>query len=208
MAEQNDESPRRVRARLEKEDLLEALAAEIIERKALDLILDSAEYEDVPLDQEAGTPVATVEEQSRARRDEGPDDAAAARGEAGSEDGRTRRRRHRANVSAARVPQAARCGANDSTRIPIMFDPLSALGDVPFEPKVQRYREYARQRQMTLGDLLLENRIIFLGGSLETATSRPSPTTWPTSPSRSCCTCSTRTAPRKSTSTSTAPAGR
>jgi trigger factor len=65
MAEQGDESPRRVRARLEKEDLLEALAAEIIERKALDLILDSAEYEEVPLDQdEAGAPVATVETQT------------------------------------------------------------------------------------------------------------------------------------------------
>jgi trigger factor len=64
MAEQNDESPRRVRARLEKEDLLEALAAEIIERKALDLILDSAEYEDVPLDQAAGTPATTVEVQT------------------------------------------------------------------------------------------------------------------------------------------------
>jgi len=43
-----------------------------------------------------------------------------------------------------------------------MFDPLGALGD--FEPKIQRYRDYARQRQMTLGDLLLENRIIFLAG--------------------------------------------
>src|SRR6516225_1557945 len=37
-----------------------------------------------------------------------------------------------------------------------------------FEPQVQRYREYARQRQMTLGDLLLENRIVFLGSSPET----------------------------------------
>jgi ATP-dependent Clp protease protease subunit len=37
-----------------------------------------------------------------------------------------------------------------------------------FEPKVQRYRDYARQRQMTLGDLLLENRIVFLGSSPET----------------------------------------
>ena len=45
-----------------------------------------------------------------------------------------------------------------------MIDPLGALGDIPFEPKVQRYREYARQRQMTLSDLLLENRIIFLAG--------------------------------------------
>src|SRR5437764_3743721 len=40
---------------------------------------------------------------------------------------------------------------------------------MPFEhplatPTLQRYRDYARQRQMTLGDLLLENRIIFLEG--------------------------------------------
>jgi len=39
---------------------------------------------------------------------------------------------------------------------------------VPVVPQVQRYREYARQRQMTLGDLLLENRIVFLGSSPET----------------------------------------
>jgi ATP-dependent Clp protease protease subunit len=36
------------------------------------------------------------------------------------------------------------------------------------EPLVQRYRDYARQRQMTLADLLLENRIVFLGSSPET----------------------------------------
>src|SRR5213595_1721072 len=41
-------------------------------------------------------------------------------------------------------------------------------GGRTFEPQLQRYREYARQRQMTLGDLLLENRIIFLGSSPET----------------------------------------
>jgi ATP-dependent Clp protease, protease subunit len=34
----------------------------------------------------------------------------------------------------------------------------------PIEPVIQRYRDYSRQRQMTLGDLLLENRIIFLSG--------------------------------------------
>jgi ATP-dependent Clp protease protease subunit len=45
-----------------------------------------------------------------------------------------------------------------------MFD---AVG-FPFEPRVQRFREYMRQRQMTLGDLLLENRIVFLGSSPET----------------------------------------
>ena len=35
---------------------------------------------------------------------------------------------------------------------------------LPMEPQLQRYRDYARQRQMTLGDLLLENRIVFLAG--------------------------------------------
>lgn len=35
---------------------------------------------------------------------------------------------------------------------------------LPLEPQLQRYRDYARQRQMTLGDLLLENRIVFLAG--------------------------------------------
>jgi ATP-dependent Clp protease protease subunit len=49
----------------------------------------------------------------------------------------------------------------------IMFE-SNAGPPFPFEPKVQRYREYMRQRQMTLGDLLLENRIVFLGSSPET----------------------------------------
>jgi ATP-dependent Clp protease protease subunit len=38
----------------------------------------------------------------------------------------------------------------------------------PIDPLMQRFRDYSRQRQMTLGDLLLENRIIFLGSSPET----------------------------------------
>jgi len=33
----------------------------------------------------------------------------------------------------------------------------------PLGPNLQRYRDYARQRQLTLADLLLENRIIFFG---------------------------------------------
>src|SRR6516162_3561626 len=41
-------------------------------------------------------------------------------------------------------------------------------GGVHFDPQIQRFRDYARQRQMTLGDLLLENRIVFLGSSPET----------------------------------------
>jgi len=63
IADQYQDSPRRVRARLEKEDMMEALAAELIEHKALDLILESAEYEDVPLDMKKDTAVGTIEEQ-------------------------------------------------------------------------------------------------------------------------------------------------
>ena len=37
------------------------------------------------------------------------------------------------------------------------------------DPMLQRYRDYARQRQMTLGDLLLENRIVFLEGVINDA---------------------------------------
>ncbi len=65
IASRTDESPRKVRARLEREDMLEALAAELLESKALDLILDSAEYEDVkltPAQEEA--PVVTTEAQA------------------------------------------------------------------------------------------------------------------------------------------------
>src|ERR1700724_2902447 len=41
-------------------------------------------------------------------------------------------------------------------------------GGLPFAPQIQRFKDYSRQRQMTLGDLLLENRIVFLGSSPET----------------------------------------
>jgi ATP-dependent Clp protease protease subunit len=46
------------------------------------------------------------------------------------------------------------------------FD-TAPLGPGPIEPTLQRYRDYARQRQMTLSDLLLENRIIFLEGPID-----------------------------------------
>src|SRR5688572_33262572 len=45
---------------------------------------------------------------------------------------------------------------------------MHGLGGAPaqaFDPKLA-YRDYQRQRQMTLGDLLLENRIIFLQGEI------------------------------------------
>lgn len=65
LAAQNNVSPRRFRAQLEREELVESLMIEMIERKALDLILDSAEYEDVPLRQDEQAPeVSTVEAQA------------------------------------------------------------------------------------------------------------------------------------------------
>jgi trigger factor len=49
IAEQSGESFRKVKARLEKEDLMEAVAADLLERKALDLIIANATYEDYEL---------------------------------------------------------------------------------------------------------------------------------------------------------------
>ena len=48
MAVQRGESPRRVRARLQKSGVIENLEAQIRERKAVDFILRSAQFEDVP----------------------------------------------------------------------------------------------------------------------------------------------------------------
>ncbi len=48
IARQGDESPRRVRARLEKRGQMDALRNQIIERKVVDLICSEADFEDVP----------------------------------------------------------------------------------------------------------------------------------------------------------------
>ncbi|GIW87950.1 MAG: ATP-dependent Clp protease proteolytic subunit 1 [Isosphaeraceae bacterium] len=50
------------------------------------------------------------------------------------------------------------------------FDPRHGPETPLAVPRLQRYRDYARQRQMTLGDLLLENRIIFLEGVINDST--------------------------------------
>jgi trigger factor len=49
IADRSDESPRRVRARIEKDGLADALASQILERKTLDRILEFVSYEEVPL---------------------------------------------------------------------------------------------------------------------------------------------------------------
>ena len=46
------------------------------------------------------------------------------------------------------------------------IDPMAMAG--PVQPTLQRYRDMSRQRTMTLSDLLLENRILFIGRSPET----------------------------------------
>lgn len=61
LAERSDESVRRIRARVEKEGLGDALATQILERKALDHILTAVEIEDVPLD-EPDTEIETVDQ--------------------------------------------------------------------------------------------------------------------------------------------------
>jgi ATP-dependent Clp protease protease subunit len=47
-----------------------------------------------------------------------------------------------------------------------MYESIAGADFLPqhLPPRIQRYRDYMRQRQMTLGDLLLENRIVFLAG--------------------------------------------
>lgn len=48
IAEQNDESPRRVRARLDKQGAMDSLRNQIIERKVIDLIESKATFNEVP----------------------------------------------------------------------------------------------------------------------------------------------------------------
>jgi len=53
IAEQSGETPRRVRARLEKSNRMDLLRNQIVERKAVDLILQHATFRDVPWQPEA-----------------------------------------------------------------------------------------------------------------------------------------------------------
>jgi trigger factor len=48
IAEQSDESPRRVRAKLEKRGLMDSLRNQIVERKAIEVIQSHADFKDVP----------------------------------------------------------------------------------------------------------------------------------------------------------------
>jgi len=61
IAEQSEESPRRVRARLEKRGQMDALRNQIIERKVVELICSQAEFADKPLEEEADDTFAVNE---------------------------------------------------------------------------------------------------------------------------------------------------
>jgi trigger factor len=61
MAMQRGESPRKVRARLEKTGLIENLEAQILERKAVDVVLEKAVFQDVPGEAERKNDVEAVE---------------------------------------------------------------------------------------------------------------------------------------------------
>ena len=84
MAYQSGENPRRVRARLIKSGVIENLRAQVRERKAVDIILGGAEFEDVPAESESDpnvfaisrlvAPLGTVEEPADEAEEDTADD--------------------------------------------------------------------------------------------------------------------------------------
>ena len=62
MAMQAGENPRRLRARLIKSGMIENLEAQVRERKAIEVILDNAEFNDVPGEPLVKAPVATLDQ--------------------------------------------------------------------------------------------------------------------------------------------------
>jgi trigger factor len=64
IADRSGESPRKVRARLEREDLIETVATELLERKALDLVLETASYDEYdfnPMQEQEDNEISTAE---------------------------------------------------------------------------------------------------------------------------------------------------
>jgi trigger factor len=64
IADRSGESPRKVRARLERDDLIETVATELLERKALDLVLETATYDEYafnPMQEQEDNEVSTAD---------------------------------------------------------------------------------------------------------------------------------------------------
>jgi trigger factor len=82
LAMQSGESPRRVRARLEKGDMMDVLRNQVVERKVIELILSQAEFKEVPykpegmeeeaLDQTVGGEEEVESEIPEAKAEPGP----------------------------------------------------------------------------------------------------------------------------------------
>jgi trigger factor len=72
MAEASDESPRKVRARIERDNMMEALMTQVLERKTLEFVLSSADYEDVPMDAKPATTMSSVEASASGVTEEPP----------------------------------------------------------------------------------------------------------------------------------------
>ncbi|MBX6313512.1 MAG: trigger factor, partial [Isosphaeraceae bacterium] len=78
IAARTDETPRRVRARIEKEGLVEGLATQILERKTIDRILEYVKVEEVPLEEEK--PVETLDQMVAQEAEPAPAEPAGAEG--------------------------------------------------------------------------------------------------------------------------------
>lgn len=70
IAAQSMESPRRVRARLEKQGLMDVLGNQIRERKVLERIYSQAEFTDTPLEDAAGKEVEAVDQSAAGGEEE------------------------------------------------------------------------------------------------------------------------------------------
>ncbi len=71
LAENNDESPRRVRARLEKRGQMDALRNQIIERKVIKLICDEAQITETPLEDRSEDDTCAINFALSGKRDSG-----------------------------------------------------------------------------------------------------------------------------------------
>jgi trigger factor len=72
MAEASDESPRKVRARIERDNMMEALMTQVLERKTLEFVLGFAEYEDVKMDAKPEPAMSSVEASASGVTEEPP----------------------------------------------------------------------------------------------------------------------------------------
>ena len=105
--------------------MIDALAVEIVERKALDLVLDTAEYEDVPIGKKGREDaVATVEEQAVPGEIAGPRQPCL-------------REAEEAGVEGRRGSHKERRARHDGSLTRREKEPLSCLSSIPGCPLIR-----------------------------------------------------------------------